>query len=256
MIYKGDWSIVSHYICDRADNKCECCGIDCTKIGKELPSYDIDLTTLDELSGVDIKDVSEFEVDLVGLTPDDWPEDLFDFYYGSKDQFNHMKETVTQWNTARLEAHERWSYDEETKIQKLVRIIALCHRCHSLTHYGLAGRRQVQKFAEKHLMTVNGWTEEQVSEHCNEQMSLWRERSKYHWKLDVSLITDSGLEVVPIKMTKTEEDEKMRKEEENRRKEEENRRKKEKRLLEAPERNERRKKKAEEKRERNRIAKA
>ena len=107
-----------------------------------------------------------------------------------------MKETVEQWNTARLEAHERWSYHEDTRIQKLERIIALCHRCHSATHYGLSGLRGVHKFAEKHLMKVNGWTEEQVSNHCVEQSMLWKERSKCEWKLDVSLITNSGLDVI------------------------------------------------------------
>ena len=209
MIYTGDWEIVRRYIYDRADNKCECCGIDCSKVGKDPLSYDdTDLITFDEFSDVKLEDIPEIILKQVGLNPDEWPEDLFEFYYGGKERFNQMKETVALWNTPRLEAHERWSYNEETKIQKLERIIALCHRCHSLTHHGLAGIRQVHKFAEKHLMKVNGWTEVQVSEHCVEQWSLWKERSKIEWKLDVSLISDSGLEVVPIKMTKKQEEEK------------------------------------------------
>jgi hypothetical protein len=210
MIYKGDWSIISRYIGDRVGNKCECCGIDCTKVGKDPLSYGSDLITLEELSGVKLEDIPEIIIKQVGLNPEEWPEDLFDFYYNGKEQLNQMKKTVEIWNTPRLEAHERWSYNEETKIQKLERIIALCHRCHSLTHHGLAGIRQVHKFAEKHLMKTNEWTEEQVSEHCTEQWSLWKERSKIEWILDVSLISNSGLEVVPIKMTKKQEEETRR----------------------------------------------
>lgn len=241
MIYGGDWSIVSQYICNRVDNKCECCGIDC-----KLPSYDSDLITLDELSGFKLEDViEEIQKDLVGLTStDEWPEWCIDFFYNGKDNLDRMKKTVDEWNTPKLEAHERWFYDEETKIQKLLRIIGLCRRCHLLTHHGFAGLKGVHKFAEKHLMKVNGWTEEQVSKHRTDQWSIWKERSKYHWKLDLSLITDSGLEVIPIKMNKKEEDDRKSKEEEDKKKQIEATARAEKLRLEAPERNENRKKKS------------
>ena len=36
----------------------------------------------------------------------------------------------------RLEAHERWSYNAETRVQKLVDVIAVCHACHSVIHIG------------------------------------------------------------------------------------------------------------------------
>ncbi len=34
----------------------------------------------------------------------------------------------------RLEAHEVWDFNKETKVQKLVDIKALCHNCHSVVH--------------------------------------------------------------------------------------------------------------------------
>lgn len=37
-----------------------------------------------------------------------------------------------------IEAHERWYYDEDNKIQKLVRLVALCKKCHLTTHMGFA----------------------------------------------------------------------------------------------------------------------
>ena len=39
-------------------------------------------------------------------------------------------------SNGRLEAHERWEYDETNRTQKLKRLIALCHQCHQATHIG------------------------------------------------------------------------------------------------------------------------
>ena len=45
----------------------------------------------------------------------------------------------------RLEAHERWSYDEANAVQKLEDVVAVCHACHEVIHIGhtqLAGRER------------------------------------------------------------------------------------------------------------------
>ena len=36
----------------------------------------------------------------------------------------------------RLEAHERWDFNKETKIQRLTDVIAICHSCHQVIHIG------------------------------------------------------------------------------------------------------------------------
>ncbi len=118
-------------------------------------------------------------------------QEEIDFFYG--EQLKKMKEDWALWNTLRVEAHERWSYNEQTKTQKLERIIALCHRCHTVTHHGLAGLRGLEKFANKHLMKVNGWAEEQTKNHIKQQRSIWEERNKVEWILDLKVITDSGI---------------------------------------------------------------
>jgi hypothetical protein len=33
-----------------------------------------------------------------------------------------------------IEVHERWSYNLDTRIQKLERFVALCQQCHKVTH--------------------------------------------------------------------------------------------------------------------------
>jgi hypothetical protein len=95
-----------------------------------------------------------------------------------------------------IEAHERWYYDEEYSIQKLMRIIALCHQCHQSTHMGLAGMMGKQEEAMNHLKTVCNFTEEQANEHKIEAAELWRKRNKTEWKLDISLITDNGIQTI------------------------------------------------------------
>jgi hypothetical protein len=97
---------------------------------------------------------------------------------------------------AYLEAHERWAFDEDTNTQTLKRIIALCHRCHRTTHWGLAQLQGEEDVVNAHLRSVNNWTDEQVDDHVAEAFELWAQRSGKSWALDLSLITNSGLTLV------------------------------------------------------------
>ena len=55
----------------------------------------------------------------------------------------------------RLEAHERWSYNVETHVQKLVDVIAICHACHSVIHIGRTQLLGFEDDAIKHFKKVN-----------------------------------------------------------------------------------------------------
>ena len=57
--------------------------------------------------------------------------------------------------TNRLEAHERWSYDEKNGIQKLEDVIAICHACHSVIHIGRTQLMGDEEKAIAHFMKVN-----------------------------------------------------------------------------------------------------
>lgn len=87
-----------------------------------------------------------------------------------------------------LEAHERWRYDEATGVQKLMRLIALCRRCHRATHYGLAEMRGWDREARAHLAVVNGWTPDEVRAHINDAIREWRQRSERAWVQDLSIL--------------------------------------------------------------------
>lgn len=105
----------------------------------------------------------------------------------------NTKEDTTN---GQLEAHERWNYDEEKKIQKLMRIIALCHQCHQSTHMGLAGLRGKDEEAMTHLQKVKNITQSEACKERNESGILHRIMSQHEWKLDISLITNNGIETV------------------------------------------------------------
>lgn len=58
--------------------------------------------------------------------------------------------------SARLEAHENWTYDEKNKIQKLKNVVAICHNCHSVIHIGRTQLVGGEDIAIKHFCKVNG----------------------------------------------------------------------------------------------------
>ncbi|MET9063493.1 DUF5710 domain-containing protein [Streptosporangium sandarakinum] len=93
----------------------------------------------------------------------------------------------------RLEAHERWAYDDATLTQHLRRLICLCSDCHTATHFGLATVRGVDAQALAHLCTVTGMTSVQARRHVDEAFGLWRYRSRFTWKLDLGVLTNAGV---------------------------------------------------------------
>jgi hypothetical protein len=96
----------------------------------------------------------------------------------------------------RLEAHERWSYDEGTATQTLRRLIALCWSCHRTTHYGFAEVTGTADEALTHLCAVNGWTRAAAQVHVDAAYELWSRRSRHRWRLDLSILTSAGIHVV------------------------------------------------------------
>lgn len=93
----------------------------------------------------------------------------------------------------RLESHERFSYDEQTHVQKLERLMALCNLCHMTTHFGLARVMGWERPAFEHLLDVSGMSFEQGNRHVREAMKLAIERGRHQWTVDLSILTDSGI---------------------------------------------------------------
>lgn len=92
-----------------------------------------------------------------------------------------------------VEAHEVWRFDEETGIQSLVRLIALCPSCHEVVHFGrtvVTGRADQ---AIAHLAKVNRWTLEQAKDHAHEAAATLERRSSREWKIDLSILANYGI---------------------------------------------------------------
>ena len=113
MVSSSTWDKIRKKAYERVNYKCECCNYDC-KTKENYPSEYYE-------NGEILSHSSEFKPDV----------------------------ELRKWNRIQLEAHERWSYDEINNMQKIERIVALCHRCHSATHMGLASLRGVDVFAKK-----------------------------------------------------------------------------------------------------------
>lgn len=85
-----------------------------------------------------------------------------------------------------VEAHEKWAYDDEARVQKLTGVTALCPPCHEVMHMGRALAIGRGEQAAKHLAKINGWDEAQTTAHVEEAFRVWNERSRVAWALDVS----------------------------------------------------------------------
>ncbi len=89
--------------------------------------------------------------------------------------------------SSRLEAHESWSYDEERKIQKLERVIAVCKRCHEVIHIGRTQLKGDIRRAEDHFMQVNGTSYAEYRKELGKANEAHARRSRMgEWAIDLS----------------------------------------------------------------------
>jgi len=87
-----------------------------------------------------------------------------------------------------MECHERFHYDEITKIQKLVRFVCLCTDCHQVTHFGLSQLQGREQKAFSHLMMINKWDEARTTQHIDKRFHQWEQKSAMPWELDLSML--------------------------------------------------------------------
>jgi 5-methylcytosine-specific restriction endonuclease McrA len=97
-----------------------------------------------------------------------------------------------------VECHEIFSYDDENLIQKLEKMIALCPDCHSAKHFGLTKIRGREDEILKHLMKINKITKSAANHYIKSVFKQWSERSQKTWKLDLSHLTEYGINVEEI----------------------------------------------------------
>lgn len=91
-----------------------------------------------------------------------------------------------------VEAHEIFSFDNKTLIQKLESMISLCHQS---KHFGLAEVQGKRKKALAHLMKINKMTNIVAEKYIAKCFKEWADRSKYNWTLDVSHLSEYGFNI-------------------------------------------------------------
>jgi len=91
----------------------------------------------------------------------------------------------------RLHCHEKWSYDDQKRIQKLEGFEALCINCHMIKHAGFSmhtkeGRSRFNRDKLiNHFCKVNNCDRDYFLRHEEEAFKIWRERSQYQWRVDL-----------------------------------------------------------------------
>jgi hypothetical protein len=105
-------------------------------------------------------------------------------------------------NPGGLEAHEQWEYVREgaTGIQRLVKVLALCPRCHRCKHMGRSKRtlpREQFRELEAHFMTVNGMSRRGYEDHVGDVMRAWPHHIAVTWIQDLSIL--NAIRPHPIK---------------------------------------------------------
>jgi hypothetical protein len=98
---------------------------------------------------------------------------------------------------ARLEAHERWSYDEVAGIQTLEGIVVLCHWCHETRHLGFARRMGRFDTVFARLCRINRIAQWERGRYLDAVESAWMRRSRWQWQLRIPLPEDVMLTLRP-----------------------------------------------------------
>ena len=96
----------------------------------------------------------------------------------------------------RLEAHERWSYNEEKGVQKLEDIIAVCHSCHEVIHIGRTGLVGDIDKAIAHFCKVNKCNYSDYIKALGKANEDHRRRNLVsEWCLDLAKLEEYGIKV-------------------------------------------------------------
>jgi 5-methylcytosine-specific restriction endonuclease McrA len=87
-----------------------------------------------------------------------------------------------------VECHEIWEYDDNTHIQTLKGLIALCPQCHQVKHVGFARMNGKEPEVIRQLMKVNKITSTEADNYIIDSFKVWEKRSEKQWTVDISYL--------------------------------------------------------------------
>jgi hypothetical protein len=91
-----------------------------------------------------------------------------------------------------LECHEKWGFNDATRIQKLIKFLSLCPKCHKAHHIGYARSAGMLPVVLAHIQAINGWDAAQMATALANAEALWRKRSAHTWTVDLSWLDTGG----------------------------------------------------------------
>ena len=130
-----------------------------------------------------------------GIAPADWERTRRMVYERAGNRCEACKRAANPAAGVRMEAHERWFFDDARGVQVLRRLICLCGACHTATHFGLAQIQGRSSEALEHLMMVRGFDLQRATVHLGEAKAVWQQRSARTWDLDLSILEGAGIEL-------------------------------------------------------------
>lgn len=87
-----------------------------------------------------------------------------------------------------MDCDEWFTWDEETTVATLRRLVALCPTCHLAKHFGRAQQLGYEEQVLDHILRVNRWSKDQLEEHSHEAWTTWVRRSQIAWQFDFSIL--------------------------------------------------------------------
>lgn len=88
-----------------------------------------------------------------------------------------------------VECHEHWHYDDICRIKTLIKMMALCPKCHKVKH--ITRQFTFGQFSLiSHMENVNKWTKGEAEFYLKEAFETWKKRSKHKWKLNIDVLSE------------------------------------------------------------------
>ena len=120
------------------------------------------------------------------------PEKLWNFVKKDAKNSANGKCDICGKETRRLEAHERWEYDGNLGIIKLVDVIAICPDCHKAIHMArthvACDEKEVERI-ENHYMSVNNCSYSEYRSDLGKAIERQKELNKVsEWQMDLSYL--------------------------------------------------------------------
>jgi hypothetical protein len=107
----------------------------------------------------------------------------------------HRCEVCDRRPARAVECDELWEYDDESHVQRLVRMVALCSDCHRARQMDRVGEMRAGRRALEHLARVNDWSAQQAERYRAAAFRRWRERSRARWSIDLDALRAYGVDV-------------------------------------------------------------